>query len=74
MALKWTVAYTSSHVSVSRKLALTEEQKRVMYLAGRPAREAELAAEWRLSQSVCDRCGDRGGEHSIWCPYADGGC
>ena len=47
MALNYTVSYTSSHVSLARPLALTEEQKRVMYLAGRSAHEANLAADWR---------------------------
>jgi hypothetical protein len=75
MALTWNVAYTTSHVSVGQKLSLTEEQKRVMYLAGRSAREEQLASDWWRHFAglfrPCDRCGYLHKEHAIWCPYAD---
>ena len=43
----------------------------MMYLAGRPAWEKQLARDWAVSQSVCWRCGDRGGQHLMWCAEND---
>ena len=59
-----TVTFTHAPVALRVRCRTTTEQNRTMYLAGRPAWEAQLAMEWRVRQSTCDRCGERGGEHT----------
>lgn len=65
------VSFQEVPVALRVRCRTTAEQNRMMYLSRRPAWEAQLAADWRLSQSTCDRCGERGGSHCIWCPYTD---
>lgn len=43
----------------------------MMYLAGRAAREKQLAQDWRVFTSVCWRCRETRGEHALWCAEND---
>jgi hypothetical protein len=75
MPQMYRASYTAQHTSIGRRLDLTEDQKRVIYLGGRRAREEQLADDWRYHFAglfrPCDRCGYLGNKHAMWCPYTD---
>jgi len=65
------ISFRPANITLRVHCRTTPEQNRKMYLAMRPAWEASLAQEWRLSQSSCNKCGYRHGEHAVWCEYVE---
>ena len=62
------ISVSSTPIALKVRCRTTPEQNRMMYLAFRPAVQAQLAEQWRLSRSTCGRCAYKGGEHALWCP------
>ena len=73
----WQIAFREAPVALRVRCHTTAEQSRVVYLAGRRAWEASLAADYRQHIAglfhPCDRCGYLGNEHALWCPHHDFG-